>query len=267
MEWRCVVYRVVPESHSSRIEQPKLSAIVPDDRGKNDKFKRNLLSKRRTYTKYFERSLSTIDDKLRKIVLARDIKARLWDEQVERRERVSSAYCGVYCSEEHKHVRISARAKKLRALGPLPEVNPREKERLDKLTKKSKKYILRTVEKDRKRLTIIKRRGFQLSLEEERRLAVEKEKERVASEARGGAMVGFVREGFSDLSIQHPPSMTQRPPDPDQRPYWERDAERIALSNLEPDPIPEARARKAPLRRSNAIRGKGRRVAMPSRKK
>jgi hypothetical protein len=267
MEWRCVVYRVVPESHSSRVEQPKLSVIIPDDHGKNDKFKKNLLSKRRTYTKYFERSLSTIDDKLRKIALARDIKERLWEELADRREGVSSQYCGVYCSEEHKHRRITPREKKLVALGPLPRVNPREKERLDKLTKKSKKYIQRLVEKDRKRLTIIKRRGLQLSLEEERRLAVEKEKERVASEARGGAMIGFVREGFSDLGIQYPPSMVQRPSDPDTRPYWERDAERIALSYLEPDPIPEARARKAPLRRSNAIRGKGRRVVLPSRKK
>lgn len=64
--------RVVPDGSS----QPMEKAIDPSRvstriREENDKFKRNLLRKRRTYTRYFDDGLSRIDSALRRVAIFR----------------------------------------------------------------------------------------------------------------------------------------------------------------------------------------------------
>lgn len=213
------MFRVVPETPRPQlVEEPQLSVVEPVDRGKNDKFKRNLLSKRRTYQKYFERGLSTIDDKLRKIALARGIKERVRDEAVE------------YAANG-----VSIRKYLMKPFRP----NPDEQKSGHELTRKSKKYMFRLGAKLSKVVA-----GTQ------QRLAI---RNLNAKERRHVLHLEFL-QGFARRQVQfgHLPSVC--PLHECNRPecvaHWlSQGYERVG--------DPPTWTRKAPLKRSNAMRGKG----------
>lgn len=63
--------RVVPSDRPAMVKPSQPSGSMPDAPGKNDKFKENLLRKRRTYIRYFERGLSRVDAALRRVAVFR----------------------------------------------------------------------------------------------------------------------------------------------------------------------------------------------------
>lgn len=63
--------RVVPSDRPAMVKPTQPSVDMPDARGKNDKFKRNLLRKRRTYAQYFDKSLHLVDLALARVAVFR----------------------------------------------------------------------------------------------------------------------------------------------------------------------------------------------------
>jgi len=216
-----------------------LSALTPSQNGKNDKFKSNLIKKRKTYHRYFERNLSTIDDKLRKIVLARDIKCAASAARAAVVDSVEGVFRpGLRPWKLHPKVEEAAAAAKL--------AEQRCDESLNKLTKKSKKYVERCASTFVLRREVTQKRlaTKNLNAKERRRLAHIDAQEAWAMRNR---------------SFGHLPSVCSLPPRLCRRKecidhwlsvgYVERDGEWVKTQP----------ARKAPLKRSNAMRGKGKR--------
>lgn len=63
--------RVVPSDRPAMIKPTQPTGVPPGNTGKNDKFKENLLRKRRTYDRYFTRGLAAIDEALRRVAVFR----------------------------------------------------------------------------------------------------------------------------------------------------------------------------------------------------
>jgi len=197
------------------VQKPKLEPFVPKPiRGeKNDKFKKELLRKRRTYIRYFEKNLPLVNDKLSRIAEVRKLKdfaiserkflrekkvmegRQLVDEFLHRSHRT-------HALDPSEYYRIRMHELKTRKDGATP---------VGKLTKKSKKYV----ERYKKRLTI------KTLKEKERRLAAEHEWLLKIEDWQ-------TKYGTPSTKIMYA----------------------LPLAVL-------ARSRKAPLQRSNAMRGKG----------
>lgn len=144
----------VPTSPAPHQEVPGKTISTPREKiTKEEKFKQNLLRKRRTYTKYFEANLSTIDEKLTKIAMIRGV-------------RRSSAVL------EWK-LKFTSQSEKMRMIGHKPSLPARLDKALQQLQdanrvatavgsemkKKSKKHLARHTKKQEtkwKRLAIIK---------------------------------------------------------------------------------------------------------------
>lgn len=160
-----------------------LSGLTPSQTGKNDKLKKELLKKRRTYLKYFERNLSTIDDKIRKIALARGIKEQSVAEQsATRLIRYSKGWKSKGILTE---LRQDQRRTRLDISGALLRAE-------NELKKKSKKYVLRVARKwDAKTIDDQKRKN------KERRLALLAREDMEASRRSDALIAGWKSEGRS----------------------------------------------------------------------
>jgi hypothetical protein len=173
-----------------------LSGLTPSQTGKNDKFKSKLLKKRRTYLKYFERNLSTIDDKIRKIALARGIKEQ-----------------SVYAQNATRLIRYSKVWRSKDILTGL-EQDQRDSAGVirtllgegDKLKRKSKEYVARVARKwDAKTVDDQRRKN------KERRLALLAREDVEASRKSDALIAGWMSEGrsYTDLVDSYGPGRLQ----------------------------------------------------------
>jgi len=174
----------VSDPQSECVEETiHLSGLTPSQTGKNDKFKQKLLKKRRTYQRYFERNLSTIDDKIRKIALARGIKEHsIVELNATRLIRYSKSWMSSDILHELKTDQKETRL----------EINDAVLRAKNELKKKSKKYILRVARKwDAKTIDDQKRKN------KERRQALLANEDMEANRKSDALIAGWKNEGRS----------------------------------------------------------------------
>lgn len=183
----------VSDPQSECVEETiHLSGLTPSQTGKNDKLKIKLLKKRSTYQKYFERNLSTIDDKIRKIALARGIKEQsVYAQRATRLIRYSKVWGSKDILTELKRDQ--------RDSGEVIHTLLREG---DELKKESKKYIARVARKwDAKTI------DDKIRKKKERRLALLAREDMEASRKSDALIAGWMSEGrsYQDLVSSYGP--------------------------------------------------------------